>query len=434
MSNFNIENRLEQKQILLPSLILEMKLISMNLLELDQYIKEKSEENPFIEYEENQDDFITYLPKLTNTTNISSSELIDKTSHQFQTLYEYFNNELNLIEIPSEEIEYALLLVPYLSENGMLKEKLEEISKKLNFPYHLLENGKICISSIDSKGYCSESFKEMVLTQVWLSENKESEYLFDTLFNYYDLIINKNFTKLNKIGFSNKEIDKIIKLMMDIIHIPPPIIENNEGYIIPDAVIKIENGKVNFKILEPFKFSFYKYQFKDLSDESKKLYDEAKNLNQALNLRKSAFETFLKYFVIFQQEFFFKGEKYIQPITQKEFAKKIDISESTLSRIVNNKYIDTPFGIYPLKFFFSSSYSKKKGRVNAENVQSRNQIINMIKEIIKEEDTEKPFSDQQIVEILRKKGYYISRRTSSKYREIAGIPPKNLRKGVKKVN
>lgn len=429
MSNFSFENRLEQKQILLPSLILEMKLIAMNSVELEQFIKEKAEENPFIEYEENVEEISGYIKNISRK-EISSSDIIDKTNHQYQSIYEYFLNELNFLEVQEDELENALLLVPYLSSSGMLKKKLEDISKELDIPYYLLENAKVCLSSIDSKGYCSESMKEMILNQIWLSENKESLYLFDIIFNYYDEVLYKNFGKLKKVGFDDKKIEKIIKLMTEIIQIPSPIVDNDNQYIIPDAIIKIKEGKVIFKIIEPFKFNIYKYNFTESSSELKKLLSEAKNLNNALNLRKSAFETFMKYFVILQQEFFFKGENYIHVISQKEFAKKIEISESTLSRIVNNKYIDTPFGIYPLKFFFSASYSKKSGKNASTNAQSRTQIINAIKKIIEEEPKEKPYSDEEIVEILSKKGYYISRRTCSKYRDIAGIPSKQLRKGV----
>ncbi len=431
MSGFKFENRIEQKQLLLPSIILEMKLISLNTLELEQFLKEKSEENPFIEFEENEQVLENYFPSLTQKT-ISSSDLLDKTFYEYDNIYDYFQNELNLLGIPENEIEIALLLVPYLSQNGMLKTKLDEISKILEIPFYILENGKVCLSSVDSKGYCSESLKEMILTQIWLSEDKDSLRLFDILFDYYDDIIHKNFSKLNKSGFSNDEIEKIINLMADLIVIPSSIKETKNQYIIPDAIINVKDDKISYKIIEPFKLSFYNYKIQNTDDEIKKLLNEAKSLNNALNIRKSIFENFMKYFVILQHDFFLKGENHIRPISQKEFAKKIEISESTLSRIVNNKYIDTPFGIYSLKYFFSHSYNKKKGVSSSVNSQSRIQVINAIKEIIKEEAKDNPYTDEAIVEILTKKGYHISRRTVSKYREIAGIPAKQLRKGVKK--
>lgn len=432
MSNFNFENRLEQKQILLPALILEMKLIAMNAVELEQFVKEKAEENPFIDYEENSEKIAEYLSTYNNIGNseFTSSDLIDKTKHQYDTIYDYFENELNFFDITNDEKELALLLVPYLSNNGILKEKLENIAKQIDVPYYKLENGKIALLAIDSKGYGSENFKEMILTQIWLSEKKESLFLFDALINHYDDILYKNFSKLKKYGYNEKDIDKILNLMIEIIHIPDSIIQKNENYIIPDAIIRIKNGKIVYKIIELFNLYLNKYQISDYSDDIKKLFNEAKNLDKALSQRKSTFENFLKHFVILQQNFFYKGEKYIHPISQKDFAQKIGISESTISRIVNNKYIDTPFGIFPLKYFFTSSYSKKMGKIDSSNIQSRNLVINAIKEIIRDEPKDNPYSDEEIVEILRKKGYYISRRTCSKYRDIAGIPSKQLRKGV----
>jgi len=431
MSNFSFENRLEQKQILLPSLILEMKLISMNAIELEQFLKEKSEENPFIEYEENYEEIVKYFPSFNNNL-ISTTDLIEKTDHQYDSIYDYFQNELSFYEISEDEKNYALFLVPYLTKNGMLTQKLTDISKDLDIPFHLLENGKVCISSIDTKGYASESLKEMVLTQIWLSDNKDSLFLFDVLFDHYEEVLYKNFNKLKKAGFNDDEIEKIMKLMTEIVQIPAAIIQENSNYIIPDAIITVKDDKISFKIIEPFKFNVYKYQIIDSDPDIKKLLNDAKNLKNALNLRKSTFETFMKFFIILQQEFFLKGEKYIQPISQKDFAKKINLSESTLSRIVNNKYIDTPFGIYSLKYFFSASYSKKQGKNASSNNQSRIQVINAIKEIIDNESKDNPYSDEEIVEILIKKGYHISRRTCSKYRDIAGIPSKQLRKGVAK--
>ncbi len=433
MNNFKFENRLEQKQILVPSLILEMKLLSLNNLELEQYIKEKSEENPFIEIEENEEDIIKYFPKY-NDKLVSSSDLLDKTFHQYETIYEYFENELNLLEVNEQEKNIALLIVPYLSNNGMLNKGLEEISKEIDVPYYILENGKVCICSINNIGYCSENLKEMILNQVWLSEDPQSLYLFDILFSNYEDLINKNFSKLKKAGFSDEEIGKILNLLSDIITIPSTIIDKNTNYIIPDAIVRTKEDKVIYKIIEPFKLTFYNYKIKGYEGEIKKLYNEAKNLNNAYNTRKNLFENFMKYFTFLQYEFFFKGENYIRAISQKEFAQKINISESTLSRIVNNKYIDTPFGIYSLKYFFSSSYDKKKGKNNSTNNLSKIQIINSIKQIINEEPKDDPYSDEDIVEILRKKGYYISRRTVSKYRDLAGIPSKQFRKGVTKLN
>lgn len=431
MSNFNFENRLEQKQILVPSLILEMKLLAMNAVELDQFIKEKAEENPFIEYEENSEEITKYFLSIYKS-EVSTSDILDKVSYQYESLYDFFENQLSLYELDEKEKENALLLVPFLSNSGILKEKLLDISKKLDVSLYDLENGKIYLSMIDSKGYGSENIKEMILTQIWLSEDKDSEFLFETLFNHYDDILYKNFGKLHKAGYNNNQIEKIINLMNKIVQIPSSIINSYNNYIAPDAIIKVKDGKIIYKIIEPFKIYINKYQVTESSDEVKKFLLEAKSLNNALKLRKSAFESFMKYFVILQQNFFLKGENYLTPISQKEFASKIDISESTISRIVNNKYIDTPYGIYPLKFFFSASYSKKYGKESNKNIQSRNQVINAIKEIISQESKDNPYSDEEIVEILSKKGYYISRRTCSKYRDIAKIPSKQQRKGVTK--
>lgn len=431
MSNFNFENRLEQKQVLLPSLILEMKLLAMNAIELEQFIKEKAEENPFIEYEENIEEMTRYFSSIYKN-EISTSDILDKVSYQYESLFDFFQNQLSLYELDQKEKENALLLVPFLSNSGILQEKLSDISKKIDVSIYDLENGKIYLSMIDAKGYGSENIKEMILTQIWLSEDKDSEFLFETLFNHYDDILFKNFGKLHKAGYNNKQIEKIINLMNKIIQIPSSIINSFNNYIAPDAIIKVKDGKIVYRIIEPFKIYINKYQIVDFSDEIKKFLMEAKNLNNALKLRKSAFESFMKYFVILQQNFFLNGEKHLTPISQKEFASKIDISESTISRIVNNKYIDTPYGIYPLKFFFSASYSKKSGKESNKNIQSRNQVINAIKEIIANEQKDNPYSDEELVEILSKKGYYISRRTCSKYRDIAGIPSKQQRKGVTK--
>ncbi|HQQ20039.1 MAG TPA: hypothetical protein PK520_08110, partial [Exilispira sp.] len=195
MSNFNLENRLEQKQLLIPSLLLEMKLLQMNVLELDTYLKEISEENPFVDYEENMDALSNYLQNQSIST-ISANEVLDKVFSSNETPYEFFKNQLNYIDASSQEISTALNLIPYLNDYGGLSKNLKEISVELSIPYFMLENAKVILESIEEDGWGYESFKELALIQIWLSDKVDSDKLFDFLFENFD-----NFTQKKLIFF-----------------------------------------------------------------------------------------------------------------------------------------------------------------------------------------------------------------------------------------
>jgi len=460
MSNFNLENRLEQKQLLIPSLLLEMKLLQMNVLELDTYLKEISEENPFVDYEENMDALSNYLQNQSIST-ISANEVLDKVFSSNETPYEFFKNQLNYIDASSQEISTALNLIPYLNDYGGLSKNLKEISVELSIPYFMLENAKVILESIEEDGWGYESFKELALIQIWLSDKVDSDKLFDFLFENFDNFTQKKLIFFFKHGYKISDIEYYIKLFTDIVFLPSIDSGIKEKYIIPDAVVFVKDGRVHYNCIEPYKVYLYTKNnpenketennpennssnivelpledeiSKNLKSDSqlKKYYNDAKNLKFALQSRKDAFNIFMKHFVILQQEFFFKGPAFIHPISQKDFASKIGISESTVSRIINEKYIDTPFGIFSLKHFFSATYNKKEGLKAKSKTQSRTVIIDEINNIIKNESRDKPYTDEAIVELLEKKGYNISRRTVAKYRELSGILPANLRKELKK--
>ncbi|TCO61769.1 RNA polymerase sigma-54 factor [Caldanaerobacter subterraneus] len=205
-----------------------------------------------------------------------------------------------------------------------------------------------------------------------------------------------------------------------------------EGYIVPDVEVIKRDGEylvlVNDSNIPRLRINSYYYSILESSDEEAKKYITSKLqsamwLIKSIESRKETLYKVVKTIVDLQKEFLDKGINYLKPLTQKQVADILGIHESTVSRAINGKYVQTPRGTFELKFFFQSGLPSKNGKeFSAETVK------NLIKKLIEEEDPANPLSDQKIAEILREKNINISRRTVAKYREECNIPSTLKRK------
>ncbi|HEV09059.1 MAG TPA: RNA polymerase sigma-54 factor, partial [Sulfurihydrogenibium azorense] len=184
-----------------------------------------------------------------------------------------------------------------------------------------------------------------------------------------------------------------------------------------------EQGIPNINLISQYKKILNQ---KGLSEEAKKfLYEKlqkAIGIIQGIQQRRENLQKLVDFLVNYQKEFILNGKEYLKPLTLKDVSKQIGLHESTISRLVNSKYIQTPNGVIPLKTFFSNKASKESGDV------SSNYVKYLIKEIIENEDPKKPYSDNDIVDILKQKGISVARRTVTKYREELNIPDSRKRK------
>lgn len=441
---YSIDQNLQQKQILSPQLYLQLKILSLNSLDLFQYLKKKEEENPFITVETNTDIEVKDNVKIkyANEEESFTNRVIKKIfePENIKTFFEntvifkksfvdYFEEYFELFDLDEEEKLNALSLIFYLNSKGILIKKIEEISKELNISLFSVENAKVILQSIDKKGIGSQSLKELFLIQIHLSNLDYDNKLFNFIMNYWDNFINKRWKKIEKNGITFEEINKYKKEIEKIVDLDPlnDFDYSQSQFVIPDIIIVKEADDLKIVFNNFFNVKLDK-SYKKMKIKNSEIEDKIKETEQieiALNKRKKILHSFIQYFILYQQEFFYKGPKYIKTISQKEFANKIGVSISTISRIISNKYIQTDFGIYPLKYFFEVVKNKKLGGEQKEY--SKQKLMDEIKNIIENEDSEKPYSDKKISEILKNKGFNVARRTVAKYREMLGILPSSKR-------
>ena len=316
--------------------------------------------------------------------------------------------------------------------------KLSVVAKVLNI-----------IQKLDPAGIGAQTLKECLLIQLKRKKPKEHTQLaIDILEDAFEMFTKKHYEKLQQ-KFKITE-DQLKGAIEEIEHLnPKPAASYSSrsqpvNQITPDFTIKIKNGELQLflnsrnvpqmhisrdysNMLKGYKES--KQKSKDQKKAVlfiKQKLDAAKWFIDAIKQRQNTLMATMSCIMNIQEEYFLTGdEKNLKPMILKDVAEKIDMDISTVSRVANSKYVDTPYGIILIKDFFSESMKNDEG----EDVSTR-EIKNILNEIIVNEDKKKPLTDTKLVDELKEKGYAIARRTVAKYREVLGIPVARLRKEI----
>jgi RNA polymerase sigma-54 factor len=257
--------------------------------------------------------------------------------------------------------------------------------------------------------------------------------------DYFDQLINHRWSEISKeLSITPRDVqdaaDEVAKLD------PKPGLKYGSGgdnYIIPDLIVEKIEGEylvfLNDTSLPRLKLS---RAYRDIAKDKKKFVGENKEfisnkLNsanwmiQAIEQRRQTMLKVMNFIVDRQREFFEKGIEYLRPLTLREVAEVINMHESTVSRVTNEKYVQTPRGVLPLKFFFSSALTTASGEdASARSIRAK------LEKMVAEEQASKPLTDQQIVHLFQEQGIQIARRTVAKYRDQLGILPARMRKRV----
>ncbi len=352
------------------------------------------------------------------------------------TLKSHLLWQLGLSDLGEKEKKIGRVIIDYINSNGYLTASIEEIAEITKTDIKDVEQTLKVIQGFDPIGIGSRSIEECLLIQL-KHLGKVDSALIALVKNHLKDLENKNYKKI--LGELNITIDEL-KGYLEIIQGLDPKPGNHYGeveeqvYIVPDAyVFKYKDEFViilnDEDVPNLFVNSYYVQKLSEVSNEKEKIFlqkklKEALWFIKSLNQRQRTLYKVIESIVRFQMDFFEKGISHLKPLILKEVADDIGVHESTVSRITTNKYVSTPFGIFELKFFFSSSISTENGKeISSESVK------NIIKKLIEEEDSKKPLTDQKIVELLKDKWQInIARRTVAKYREALGIPSSNKRK------
>ena len=480
MQNFNKMKqylKLKLSQKLSPQQIQLMKLIQLPTLDFEQKIQREIEENPALEQiqksndekqednddysdtdELNIDDYINYDDTPSYKLNSNNSGRAEEKNIPFSSgisFTQYLLSQLKPISLSEKKMKIAEFLVGSIDESGYIRLETEEIIDDLAFTQNLFitedelfEVLKV-VQDFDPPGVGALTLQECLVLQ--LKRKKSSKHVdlaIDIIQSSFEQFSKKHFEKLmNKHSIDEEELKEIITLISKLNPKPGGSYSGGEKpieQVIPDFKISIENNELNLELnyrnspflniskdydemLKGYKLEKNKSKSqKEAIQFIKQKLDSAKWFIDAVKQRQQTLMITMQAIMNYQREYFLSGdERKIKPMILKDIANEIEMDISTISRVANSKYVDTPYGTKLLKEFFSESMKTTSG----EEI-STIEIKKILEKIILDENKRKPETDEKLVKILNEKGYKIARRTVAKYREQLNIPVARLRKEI----
>jgi len=470
MLSQSLQQKLQLKQKLSPLQIQTIKLLELPALELDERVRKELEENPVLETKENEED-------LENVNDLSLSDYygqddsipsyrlyVNNQSRDIKrdfptfSVKESFNQhlkaQLGFRTLTERERNIALFVIGSLDDDGYLRRDLETLSDDMAFRLGLevdpaeIEQALSIIQEFDPPGVGARDLRECLLIQIRGKEAKPSVEMARTILDkYFNEFTKKHYDKIiARLGITENDLKDAIE---EILKLNPKLGGNvDDSYtdraqqVVPDFILEMKDGELvlslprfsvpELRINKRYADMLMKAANKSTRERKeaaifvKQKLDSAKWFIEALKQRQNTLFNTMKAILEFQEEYFAEGdETKLRPMVLKNIAEKTGLDISTISRVVNSKYIQTHFGIYSLKYFFSEGLMTESG----EEVSTR-EIKNILAESIEGEDKRKPLTDEELVACLNEKGYKVARRTVAKYREQLNIPIARLRKQI----
>jgi RNA polymerase sigma-54 factor len=370
------------------------------------------------------------------------------------SFHEMLLTQLGMMELDERSQKIAEQIVGSIDDDGYLRREISSIADDLAFRQNIVSSeaeieGLIKqIQQFDPPGICARDLKECLILQLQrrLREGREVELAMQVLDKYFDEFTKKHYEKIQRgLGLNDKQLKDVIN---QIIRLNPKPggnlghVNKAESYVVPDFFIYNNAGvlelTLNSKNAPDLRISEgYRDMIKDYEKGSKKdkrqkeavlfikqKIDSAKWFIDMIKQRQQTLIGTMQSIMNYQREFFLTGdETTLKPMILKDIAEMTGLDISTVSRVANSKFVQTEFGTYRLKFFFSESLSTDSG----EEVSTR-EVKKILSDMIEAEDKRKPLSDEQLTDMLQEKGYNIARRTVAKYREQLNLPVARLRK------
>lgn len=455
------------------------------MLQLEQRIKKELEENPVLELEEGEfgsgeevsasevqskeengpdefsvDDYLTeedYPTYKYEANNYSKDDKgIDIPYSEAASFHEYLQEQIAMVMLSDEDSILAEQIIGNIDEDGYLRRELDAIVDDVAFARNILTDEKKLasilkvIQELDPAGVGSRDLRECLMLQLARKgmDREEIALAYRIIDEMFDEFTKKHFDKIQR--KFNIEEDDLRDAMDEILKLNPKpgsSFSNNLSHgnqtIIPDFLLEIVDDEMvlalNQRNVPELNISnYYTNMLRSFRDNGrgmsndqkdallfvKQKIDSAKWFIDAIKQRQETLMLVMNAMLQFQREFFFEGdETKLKPMILKDIADVTGLDISTISRVSNSKYIQTHFGIYSLKYFFSESMQKEDG----EEVSTR-EIKSILKSCIETENKQKPVTDDELASILKEKGYNIARRTVAKYREQLDIPVARMRK------
>jgi len=482
----NQSTQLRQELKINPRLYQAMDLLYMPLLDLQQHLKQELLNNPFLEMvepEEEEEEEGTETeeapaPAEEKTANDEidwEGILLDgfdaggrREEHEEKEYYEpvtvdtrdlsdHLRDQIALLDLDPRQMLLADEFIGNINEDGYLACPVEDIRQSINdvvlkaaeatdrdpseVPVYTEEEVSRMLETVqalDPAGVGARDLRECLMLQL-KDAGLEQSVPYRLVRDCFDELINHRWSEISKrFGISPSDVQKAADEIAKLDPKPGLVYSDaSDNYIIPDLVVEKIDGRyhvfLNDANLPRLKLS---RAYQEIARDKKKFEGENKEfisnkLNsanwmiQAIEQRRQTMLKVMNYIVERQRDFFEKGVQYLKPLTLREVAEVISMHESTVSRVTNEKFVQTPRGVLPLKFFFSSGLSTTGG----EDVSARG-IKDQIQKLVENEDPKHPLTDQAIVNILKESGVHIARRTVAKYRDQLGVLSARMRKRV----
>src|SRR5512146_2370096 len=478
--------QLKQELKINPRLYQAMDLLYMPLLDLQQHLKQELLNNPFLDMVEPEDEEEETEEETTEaeaaTEEKNTNDEIDweeilldgfdaggrREEHEEREYYEpvtvdtrdlsdHLLDQITLLDLTPRQQFLADEFVGNINEDGYLACTLDDLRNAVNdtvvkaaesverdtedLPLYTpaeIEEMVHIIQSLDPPGVGARDLRECLMLQL-REAGLEQSVPYRLVRDCFDELIAHRWSEISKrFGINPADVQRAADEIKKLDPKPGLVYSNaSDNYIIPDLIVEKIDGKyhvfLNDANLPRLKLS---RAYQEIARDKKKFEGESKEfisnkLNsanwmiQAIEQRRQTMLKVMNYIVDRQRDFFEKGVQYLKPLTLREVAEVINMHESTVSRVTNEKFVQTPRGVLPLKFFFSSGLSTTAG----EDVSARG-IKAQIEKLVADEDPKHPLTDQAIVNILKESGVQIARRTVAKYRDQLGVLSARMRKRV----
>jgi len=447
-----LQQKLSQKQILAPRQILLAKLLQLNIVNLEQKILNELETNPILEEIQREDDTpISSDESDRDTLDVSfdADEIEPRSLFQYspdnvelpqkyQTDFiEELVSQLDIHGLSEFEHTIAEEILWNLDDRGYFTIELSLIADRLNTDEENVEKTLKLVQHLEPLGIASRDLRECLMIQL---EDKIDSLAYRIVSNHLDDFSNKRYEALQtKLGCTEDELAEAKEI---IIHLNPRPgegkIASKEEIVIPDLIVRERDGDWSIQTydsglpelrISPDYIGLLEEGAQISTDARKYLKEQSDSANWFIEAIKQRRNTLIRVTktIIDKQPQFFSGEtKDLHPMKLQDIADEIEMDISTISRSTRGKYVDTSFGVFELKSFFTESAQKQSGEIISTNL-----IKQVLKEIIVNENKKKPYNDEKLADKLQAVGYNIARRTVAKYREQLNYPVARLRRELK---
>lgn len=426
-----LSTKLRQKQSIVPQQIIKSRLLELSIDELEKDLENEIQVNPVIEEKSIEESRSNN--QVDSFQDQSSYELFLANIPESRDITDDLITQIDTSNLDEKSKLIGKEIVFNLDKNGFLDIELELIADNHNVDVEEIEQVRKEVMELNPVGVGSKDLKEYLTFQIGDSNALSSKIVE----NYFDDFLNQDKDKIKQhINCTDKEIDEAFSFISD--QNFSPILDNDLGIenVLPDAIVKEKEDKwlilINDRLLNKYQISqdYLDAAMNSNSSKEEKTFlknhiSDAQNILDTLNYRSNTLKDVIEQILLVQGNFLSNKSEFLNPLKLEDIANKIDKDISSISRVVKNKYIDTPIGLISLKSLFSNALTKKSGKTA-----STNELKKVMLEIINAEDKKSPLSDSDIVEKLNEKDFLIARRTVAKYRKLLDI--KNVNQRIEK--